>query len=40
MCVEADEFGLAMINAALSGYEKQTLENAEIRELAKRSMIR
>jgi len=36
LCVEADEFGLAMINAALAGYEKHTLENADIRELAGR----
>jgi hypothetical protein len=36
MCVEADEFGLAMINATLYGFEKRTLENADIRELAKR----
>ncbi|WP_455392193.1 hypothetical protein [[Eubacterium] cellulosolvens] len=35
MCVEADEFGRAMINATLYGYEKQTLENIDIRELAK-----
>lgn len=34
MCVEADELGQAMINAALLGYEKQTLENADIRKLA------
>ena len=34
MCIEADEFGLAMINATLYGHEKHTLENAEIRELA------
>ncbi len=33
-CVEADEFGLAMINATLHGYESQTLENADIRRLA------
>lgn len=36
MCVEADEFGRAMINATLDGYEKSTLENADIRELAQR----
>ncbi len=36
MCVEADEFGLAMINATLFGYKKNTLENADIRDLAKR----
>jgi len=36
-CVEADEFGLAMINATLHGYPKHTLENADIRELAKRN---
>jgi len=35
-CVEADEFGLAMINATLGGYEKHTLENPDIRQLAKR----
>lgn len=34
MCVEADEFGRAMINATLYGYEKHTLRNADIRELA------
>ena len=34
-CVEADEFGLAMINATLHGYEKHTLENPDIRKLAK-----
>lgn len=34
--VEADEFGLAMINATLFGYDKHNLENADIRELAKR----
>jgi len=38
-CVEADEFGLAMINATLYGYEKHTLENPDIRELAKRKTI-
>jgi uncharacterized protein YbjT (DUF2867 family) len=32
--VEADQFGLAMINATLFGYEKNTLENADIRQLA------
>ena len=36
MCVEADEFGRAMINAALYGYEKQILENPDIREMAKK----
>lgn len=36
MCVGADEFGLAMIHAALSGYEKHTLENTDIRKLARR----
>ncbi len=36
MCVEADEFGRAMINATLYGYEKGTLNNVDIRELAKR----
>ena len=30
----ADELGRAMINAALLGYEKQTLENPDIRILA------
>jgi uncharacterized protein YbjT (DUF2867 family) len=35
MCVEADEFGQAMINATLYGYEKHILENIDIRELAK-----
>jgi uncharacterized protein YbjT (DUF2867 family) len=34
MCVEADEFGRAMINASLHGFGKQTLENRDIRELA------
>jgi uncharacterized protein YbjT (DUF2867 family) len=34
--VEAEDFGLAMINATLYGYEKRVLENADIRELAKR----
>jgi uncharacterized protein YbjT (DUF2867 family) len=33
-CVEADEFGRAMINATLHGYEDRTLENADIRRLA------
>ena len=37
LCVEADEFGMAMINAALYGYNKQTLENPDIRVLAKRT---
>lgn len=36
-CVEADEFGLAMINATLLGYEMHTLENPDIRELARRT---
>ncbi len=36
-CVEADDFGLAMINATLMGYEKHTLENRDIRALAKRT---
>jgi uncharacterized protein YbjT (DUF2867 family) len=36
MSVEADEFGTAMINATLYGYEKHTLENPDIRVLAKR----
>lgn len=35
-CVEADEFGLAMVNATLYGYDKHTLENPDIRQLAKR----
>jgi len=35
MCVRAEEFGLAMIRAALSGYEKHTLENTDIRILAR-----
>lgn len=35
-CVEGDEFGLAMINATLYGYDKHTLENIDIRRLAKR----
>lgn len=35
-CVEADEFGLAMINAMLHGYEGHTLENVDIRTLAAR----
>jgi hypothetical protein len=35
MCVEADEFGQAMINATLLGYEKHTLKNSDIRDLAK-----
>ncbi len=34
-CVEADEFGQAMIHATLYGYKKHTLENIDIRELAK-----
>lgn len=33
-CVEADELGLAMINATLHGYGTRTLENADIRRLA------
>jgi uncharacterized protein YbjT (DUF2867 family) len=33
--VEADEFGLAMINAALHGCGKRILENRDIRKLAK-----
>jgi uncharacterized protein YbjT (DUF2867 family) len=36
MNVEADEFGLAMINAVLFGSEKKTLENVDIKELAER----
>jgi len=34
-CVEADEFGRAMINATLHGYDTHFLENADIRQLAK-----
>lgn len=34
-CVEADEFGKAMINAALHGYRTHTLENPDIRSLAR-----
>ena len=34
-CVEADEMGLAMINAALYAPPRHTLENPDIRELAK-----
>lgn len=34
-CVEADEFGLAMINAMILGSEKKTLENPDIRQLAR-----
>jgi hypothetical protein len=33
--VEGDEFGLAMINATLYGYEKGIIENRDIRGLAK-----
>ncbi len=33
MCVEANEFGQAMINATLYGCEKHTLKNIDIREL-------
>lgn len=36
MSVEADEFGLAMINATLYGHNKQILKNIDIRELAKK----
>jgi uncharacterized protein YbjT (DUF2867 family) len=36
LCVEADEFGRAMINATLYGYEKQFLNNVDIRELARK----
>jgi uncharacterized protein YbjT (DUF2867 family) len=36
-CVEADDFGRAMINAALFSPENHTLENTDIRELAKRT---
>jgi uncharacterized protein YbjT (DUF2867 family) len=35
MIVEAEDFGQAMINATLYGYEKHTLENVDIRDLAK-----
>ena len=38
MYVEADEFGLGMINATLYGHEKQTLENSDIRNLAAMNM--
>lgn len=34
-CVEADEVGLAMINAALYAPPRHTLENADIRDLAR-----
>jgi hypothetical protein len=34
-CVEADELGMAMINATLFRYGKHTLENQDIREFAK-----
>jgi uncharacterized protein YbjT (DUF2867 family) len=34
-CVEADEVGLAMINAALRSPPRHTLENADIRDLAR-----
>lgn len=34
MCVEAEELGDAMINATLLGFEKHTLENADIKKLA------
>jgi uncharacterized protein YbjT (DUF2867 family) len=37
-CLEADEFGTAMINATLLGYERHTLENADIRALAARDV--
>lgn len=33
-CVEADEFGTAMINATLHGYERRFIENPDIRALA------
>lgn len=33
-CVEADEFGRAMINATLHGYERRFIENPDIRVLA------
>ncbi len=33
-CVEADEFGRAMINATLHGYDARFVENADIRKLA------
>jgi uncharacterized protein YbjT (DUF2867 family) len=35
-CVEADEFGTAMIHATLYGSPKTTLENPDIRQLAKK----
>ena len=35
-CVEADEMGRAMINAALYAPPRHTLENSDIRDLAKR----
>ena len=38
MCVEANEFGMAMINVSLFGSEKHTLENSDIRELAKKEI--
>lgn len=34
-CVEADEFGRAMINVMLVGYDRHTLENSDIRILAR-----
>ena len=34
-CVEAEELGLAMINAALYAPPRRTLENADIRDLAR-----
>jgi hypothetical protein len=37
--VEANEFGLAMINVTLYGFEKHYLENADIIELAKRKKV-
>jgi hypothetical protein len=36
MSVKAEDFGMAMINAARFGYEKTTLENQDIKELAQR----
>ncbi len=36
-CVEAEEMGLAMINVALYGPEMRTLENPDIRQMARRT---
>ena len=36
MCVEAEELGRAMINTAFDGYDKQILENTDIRAVAER----